>query len=330
MKKTILLTLLLSACWQLNARTYYVTADGNANGTSWTNSCSLLHALGKAQAGDEIWVAKGTYTPTASNKRTAHFNIPDGVKLYGGFAGMENSVAERDWKNNLSILSGEIGQPGPSDNVYTVVYTKHVSAATHVNGFVITGGFANGTSSEGDVKRCGGGWYNDGSAGASNPTIQNCLFANNYARDGAGLYNYANNGVSSPTITNCQFVSNRADLDGGAIFNDGENGTSSPQIKRCLFQDNEATYGAGIQNEGDYGTVSPLIENCVFVTNISYIRGSSIYNSRPKRGVCKPIIKACRYEDNQASVGKDISGLSDAQSNNDDKAGKLIFKTAGY
>ncbi|MEN0002900.1 MAG: hypothetical protein AAF798_02105 [Bacteroidota bacterium] len=329
MKKTILLTLLLSVSWHLQAKVFHVTTNGTSNGSSWHKACSLLFALEKASPGDEIWVAKGKYLPTTSTDRTASFEISEGIKLYGGFVGTERSINDRNWEVNLTILSGEIGNAGPTDNVYSVVRTKNVSAATTVNGFVITGGFANGTTLKGDVKRCGGGWYNDGSNGASNPTIENCLFAENYARDGAALYNFAKNGESSPSITNCQFIANRADLDGGAIYNNGESGKSSPVISDCLFQDNEATYGAGIQNLGDYGQVTPLIENCIFVSNISYIRGSSIYSARPKRGICKPIIKACRYEDNQASVGKDIGGLSPTQAS-DDKAGKLFFVSSGY
>jgi hypothetical protein len=327
-KKTLLLTLLLSACWQLQAQqVLHVTVNGSGNGTSWQQSISLLQALEVAQPGDQLWVAEGTYLPTHTSDRNASFVVKDGIQLFGGFNGTETSVAERDWKANLTILSGNIGENTPEDNVYTVIYTKNVSAETVVNGFVITNGFANGTRNT-DATRCGAGWYNDGSNGASNPTIQNCLFANNYARDGAALYNFAKNGESSPTITNCQFLANRADLDGGAIFNNGSNGTSNPHIKRCLFKENEATYGAGIQNEGDFGTVSPTIEDCVFIANVSYIRGSSIYNNRPKGGVCNPVVKACRYENNLASVGKNVSGLSDTQINSDN-TGKLVY-VAGF
>lgn len=293
---------------QLNAELIYVKAGSNGNGSSWDNAFgNLQDALKVAKAKDQIWVAAGKYVPSTINDRDASFNVPDKVVLLGGFAGDETTADQRNWSLNTTILSGEIGSTSIDDNSYTVVYTQNVSKETIIDGFVITAGTANGTGSEGDIRRCGAGLYNNGTKGTSNPTVLNCIFTNNYGRDGAAIYNYALNGKCNPTIKNCEFVANRADLDGGAIYNDGNNGTCSPKIENCIFENNEATYGAGILNRGSNGVSKPVIMNCIFVANLSYIRGSGIYNNRQGRGICDPIVRGCRYEENRASVGRAIS-----------------------
>jgi hypothetical protein len=308
-KKVLLLTVIFWTVLQLDAKSViFVNKNSNGDGSSWAQAFgNLQDALQVAQPGDSIWVAKGTYLPTNGTDRTISFQIPSDVAVYGGFAGNEANLTQRDWKNNLTILSGEIATPSVDDNSYTVVFTKGVSASTIVDGFVITGGTANGTSRKGDSKRCGGAWFNDGSEAESSPSINNCLFINNRGRDGAGLYNYANNGACNPSIINCQFISNIADLDGGAINNNGNYGSCNPYISNCLFEENEAAYGAGMINQGDGGETKPFINNCVFTSNMSYIKGSGIYNNRQEMGVCEPILSANRFADNKSSVGRDVS-----------------------
>lgn len=306
MKRALLLPVLFLTLWSLQAKVIFVQAGSNGDGSSWANAMGdLQQALKAAQAGDQIWVAAGKYLPTKSADRTIAFRIPTDVEIFGGFAGNETALDQRDWKNNVTILSGEIGSNSIDDNSYTVVYTKNVTAATVIDGFVITAGAANGSGAKGDISRCGGGWYNDGSNGESNPTILNCHFTNNYGRDGAGLYNFAQNGVANPTIQNCKFTYNHADLDGGAIYNDGSNGICSPLIESCLFEQNEATYGAGIYNLANNGETRPMIVGSEFVKNISYIRGGSIFNSKNDNGNTEPVVQNCRFADNVSTVGKE-------------------------
>lgn len=300
MKRKLLLPVFLLTVFSLNARIFYVKTNGNGDGSSWENAFgNPQQALKVAQSNDQIWVAAGKYTPTKTNDRNVTFNIPEGIEVYGGFAGNEADVDARDWKANLTILSGEIGTPSLADNSYSVIHTQNVSGATVVDGFVISDGAANGTGNKGERKRCGAGWYNNGSNGESSPTILNCLFVNNSGREGAGLYNL---GITNATIRNCQFVNNRADLDGGAIFNDGSKGMCSPAIENCLFEQNSATYGAGMFN---VGASKPSVTSCNFVSNVSYIRGSSIYNNREDGS--DAVLTNCQFTDNMDGIGKSVN-----------------------
>ena len=50
----------------MNADVIYVTESGSGDGTSWSSAASLEDALSWAAAGDEVFVAKGTYTGSLS------------------------------------------------------------------------------------------------------------------------------------------------------------------------------------------------------------------------------------------------------------------------
>jgi len=289
----------------LRANIIRVKHGGTGEGSSWSNPMGdLQQAIKMARSGDEIWVAAGKYLPTNSDDRTISFVITDGVALYGGFAGYEESVHARDWKANVTILSGEIGTSSIDDNSYSVVSTENVSEATVVDGFIITGGAANGLNAKGEIGRCGGGWYNRATRGASNPTITNCVFENNFARDGAGFYNVAQGGTASPNIRNCRFSLNKSVLDGGAIYNDN----ASVFIEDCVFEKNEATYGAAIYNKGSKGGEKTVVSNSSFSGNLCYIKCKDIYNAEDA-----PIVRNCRFDANSNAKENTETSSRDAK-----------------
>ena len=108
----------------------YVDADatGAGDGSAWADAFTDLQpALEAALSGDQIWVAAGTYTPSLESDpddpRSASFQMKNGVAIYGGFAGGETELEQRDWVNNPTILSGDIGVVGEAaDNSYHVFY----------------------------------------------------------------------------------------------------------------------------------------------------------------------------------------------------------------
>ncbi len=327
MKKGLLLFVCLMSAILLDAQNndskiFFVKAGMNGNGDSWTNAFGDLHqALNMAQAGDQIWVATGTYYTAADNDRTQSFNLVEGVALYGGFAGMETTIEQRQIAVNSSILSGEIGTASKEDNAYTVVYAEKVSPKTVVDGFTISDGVSNGFTFNGDLSFSGAAWFNN----MASPTISNCTFANNYAREGAAIYNYANNSNCSPIISNCRFISNTADFDGGAIYNMSINSTCAPRIVDCHFENNRSTYGAGILNKGVDGNVKVLAIRCHFSKNVSILQGGAVYNLREGRGVCDAIMQACQFVDNDSINGQTIS--NSRSTNGAQSSGGTVLRT---
>ncbi|MBD2755901.1 beta strand repeat-containing protein [Spirosoma validum] len=295
-----LLVLLLGMDLLAQAQTIrYVkpAATGTGDGSSWANASGNLQAIINASAAtDQVWVAAGTYKPTTSTDRAISFSMKDGVAIYGGFAGTETALSQRPAINlttpSSSILSGDLGTPGIiADNSYHVISNPITLINTAVlDGFIITGGNANGGSS------AGGGMFNPGTAsgpGAS-PTVRNCSFQGNSASIGGAFYIYNVGSSGNSMLTNCSFRGNSATISGGAVFNYKYSGSNQVMLTNCSFQGNSAaTAGGAIFNVGETFTARPVLTNCSFQNN-SASQGGAVYNdgtgvggnSQPKPNNC--------------------------------------------
>jgi hypothetical protein len=238
------------------------------DGSSWANAfLDVQEALAIAQPGDEIWVAAGIYKPTAGTDRTISFALRSQVALYGGFAGTEEEVQLRDWRQHATVLSGDIGLPGTdADNSYHVV--RGAAGAT-MDGFTVTAGNADGPAW---VDHSGGGMLNDGTGML---TVANCRFFSNSADyDGSAMYNrYA----GQTRISSCVFEANGARL-GAAMTNY----YSSPRITNCVFLRNGGIRCPAIYNY----TASPTLVYCTFSANGSGPAVSNAYYSSPSLWSC--------------------------------------------
>ena len=79
---------------------------------------------------------------TRDDDRTVSFVLRPDVWVYGGFAGTELLLEQRDWVANLTTLSGDIGVAGDhTDNTHHVVVAADNS---RLDGFTITGGYSQG------------------------------------------------------------------------------------------------------------------------------------------------------------------------------------------
>jgi hypothetical protein len=210
----------------------HVTTVGNDTytGATWALAKkTVTSAINAANAGDEIWVAAGTYAERITMK--------NGVALYGGFAGTETARDQRNSIANVTTLKG-------NNDGTVVTISGGAGPTTRVDGFRITGGNAVN----------GGGI----AITASSPTITNNLIrANMSSGHGAGIYCYD----ASPTIMWNSITFNSAGLDGGGI-SCWRN--SSPTIANNYVGSNVATSTDAGEPDGYY--VGALGGGGIFVT----------------------------------------------------------------
>jgi predicted outer membrane repeat protein len=251
--------LVLAAPARAGTRYVDASASGANNGSSWADAYSgaggLTAALAAAVSGDEIWVADGTYLPSTSGLRSASFTFKNGVTVYGGFAGGETSLSQRDLATNVAILSGDLAGDDASnvftDNSLHVLNGAGGNSSTVYDGFTVRGGNADGSANDGR----GGGIL---CVTGDNPTVRNCTFTANRCALGGGA-GYINN--SSPTFLSCTFDANFGASFGGALDMVTNVGAT---LDRCVFKNNSAVRAGAIEI---YGSSPVKVSNSLFFAN---------------------------------------------------------------
>lgn len=282
-------------------------ATGANNGSSWANAyTNLKTAISNANAGAEIWVAEGTYLP--GNNPGATFLINQNIQLYGGFAGTEDTLAERgDPADHPTILSGDLNGNDldddftnfKSDNVETVVtINAGITNATLIDGFTIKGGQADGSGAA--TTNNGGGIYSTGA-----PVIRQCTFRQNYARRAGGGIYLNGSGSQGALIENCRFEKNKVaqspfDWGGGGLAVEDVPGAGIT-FNQCQFIGNDGHRGSGLHSTNSSLTVT----NSTFSDNVNGFHGGGLYFwvVVPDRTLS---VDACTFENNQSLDG---SGL---------------------
>ncbi len=236
--------------------TFYVSTGGDDvhDGLSWSTAKRTVQAgLDTAIAGDQVWVAAGTYVQCVTLKSE--------VALYGGFAGGETMLWQRDWIANRTILDGN--QTG------SVVSVANARGGTRIDGFTIRNGEAGS----------GGGTANGGGIRcvSSHATIANNTISGNSASGalthGGGIYCYSS---SSVTIASNTIAGNSGDLGGGICC---DSCTSSTIINN-IITDNVSLHGGGIYSSGA-GLGVIIANNAITGNNANYGGGIDCVSSYP-------------------------------------------------
>ena len=273
------------------------TPSGSGNGSSWANASSLQNAIANANANNQIWVQRGTYL-ISGTLSPDQYNL----HIYGGFAGNETALNQRNWQNNITIFNGQ----------NTVKIMRFESNNGVIDGIQFRNGFVTGTvntTNDGGgalrltgfdqiIRNCtflnnrstsdrGGGaifiWYGGGQL------IENCFFQNNTqtianSNGGGAIHNWDENVI----IRNCRFVSNNSSSTGGAVYSWGQNF----RLEGSTFENNHSDAGGGAVSARYF---SNTIINCNFIGNTANGDGGALINS----DVTKVI--NCLFNNNEAT-----------------------------
>lgn len=285
-----------------SARVRYInpTATGLNNGTSWANAYtkfdSLAHYVRDTLIQDTFWVANGTYKPPTING----WGIGNsGLKIYGGFAGTETALSQRNWGAFQTILDGDIGVPGVNtDNCNFVVdmganggfsiYTPK-NPNMRFDGFKIINGYLANYLGPNLNNWAGGGGLRYMPADSDTIEVANCFFSQNTSIWGGAIFftngNYISSGSRSlAKITNCRFENNTAWRHGGALATQHAskvlNLTKQAAkliISDCTFSNNSAAFGGAVANLDS--VVDVTLARCTFRGNTASASGGALYDS---------------------------------------------------
>jgi len=285
------------------------TASGANTGMNWGDAFvdlqDALNTVDTCLGVDEIWVARGSYSPSASDPGVS-YELISGVRMYGGFNGSETMREQRDWDLYPSVLSGLLGSN------YHIVVADRVSSGTILDGFNIQQGNAQG----GGDDNLGGGLFIDaGGAGEeSSPVVRNCTFLANRGVFGGAFYVDAlQGGASTAVFENCWFLDNEAVFDvspgttaqggGGYIYNVG--GDIDIKIEGCKFEGNTATLAAGLYVRTDGGgDTDVLFRDSYFRGNYTPLGyGGGVYSFGASQSFIDLDFANCVFTGNDARRG---------------------------
>ena len=286
-----------------------IDASGEGTGVDWENATnSIEYAIGICTQFDvsDVWVAEGTYSEDLT--------LASNIMIYGGFAGTEDSLEQRDYLLHETIIDvSQVNQGYPAPVAVTIDSVENV----WLDGFTIRG--ADSSSGTGSGILC----QNVG----KDCTVINCLITENTSFQGGGFYCEA----ASNSIYNCRIIDNTALESGGGIYcaylsdvssNSGEkldtraSGTS-PYVANSIITANAASYGGGIYCDG---RSIPEITNCDVIGNTADQHGGGIYsgalpgmeqmsgaNRDPRASGPNPVIVNTRIAGNSALSGGGIA-----------------------
>ncbi len=208
--------------WNVPTPVIRVRPDGNdaANGSTWPLALRTMKAAivtAEALGGAQIWVAEGRYAEVDLVVRPYTY-------LYGGFAGTENLLEERDPARHVTVLDG-----GDASRVIRIMGGFRLNC---LDGFTVTRGRQTDLLSQGGgLGVIGGG-----------PVLRNNIFTANTATAGGGVGLYC-----APVLFENNLVfNNRAGADGKGVGGGVHVSHSTPLLRDNDVHHNTASEGAGI------------------------------------------------------------------------------------
>ena len=285
LSKAFFLLLLSFAATQTQAQIYVnASASGANDGTSWADAYTALEDALADDSEEEVWIAAGTYVPGGgADDYESAFDISINKQLYGGFAGNETSLEDRDLEANETILSGDVAgddtagdfETGKTDNrrhVITVSVVDTIPDDAFESNVVFDGLIIEGGNTEADTDLdlpfvSGGGIYS-----IVNIDVNACIFRNNYAARGASIFLAGN--VDNSSFNLSVFEENRCTAQSAGI---AVRNAENISVTECYFGNNQTTRGTFYPLRCNNVTVS----DCVFENNTTIAEdafGGALFN----------------------------------------------------
>ena len=228
----------------LTPLTWFVapTAIGTADGTSWANACSIQTAVSYATYGDNIFMKAGDYNLSASLSVDSKV-----LNIYGGFAGTESQISERQ----LSDLDfNGIVEPWEFTNRTRLVGGRYKATPVSFTVFKITGGTASNVRVDGiSIEE---GLYLGGGNPAGVNLAGTCTFANSVVR-------------------NCRVFNSLGDVNsqgaGGIVSSVSDAIIDGCLIENCESQASQVNSTRGGQCKGGGAYLYGTIQNSVVRNN---------------------------------------------------------------
>lgn len=289
--------------WHVNQE-----SESPGDGRSWKSAFrSLQDALSAATNGDEIWVAQGIYYPDSIDVKKS-FALKEDVAVFGGFKGSETTRAQRDFRHNVTTLSGNIGKGDKTRNTETIILGADRAI---LDGFTISDAYGVGKPVmhlvPADILKsdtvAGGGMRNF----MTSPIVRNSIFKDNYSPKGGAVYNVHKPGADQATFINVDFINNIGEMRGGAVSNDLG---AMPVFLNSRFRNNRSLDKGGAMYN-DFAA-SPLLFNCEIIGNFAVSAGGM-----GNDGGSAPLMVNVTIVDNNASsgMGADLYQGTGANSN---------------
>ena len=295
-----------------------VNSIAGGNGRTWETAINdLQSAINDPDTGGiytEIWVREGTYVPKdipnggdAGDTRDVHFALNSGLSVLGGFSGSEWMSGQRDPRNNVTILSGDLNGDdsaseygasyainGNGENAYTVIRVTNSPVLTGavLDGFMITGGNADG----GIYSQGGGMFIDETGSGLDGLLVTNCVFSANQASASGGAVSMNDN--TYVTFVNVIFAGNKSTtVRGGGVYLD--TATATGNFMNTVFVGNWAgDQGGGILWQGAGGAMS----HCTLIGNHAVNYGQGMVSNNGSQTISSIIAW-----NNNTGTGTDIA-----------------------
>ncbi|WP_282781043.1 HYR domain-containing protein [Phaeodactylibacter xiamenensis] len=243
----------------------------SGNGYSWDQAFNnlqyALHLAENAPEISEIWLAAGHYYPDEgidiTNNVINQFIVKrSNLALYGGFSGQETVRNQRNWKEHLTVIDGDINQSGTTEgNAFSMFFIDYQKENITVDGLVFRNNYTEVANGAVTVQ-----------SSSKNIRFSNCTIEKNAANIGAAIIVA---GGAEAEFTNCIIRDNYADSQAGAVWVP----RGDARFINCLFVNNTSpneNFFVSYEENFNFSSGSAAFINCTIIDD-NHATGKAVF-----------------------------------------------------